>query len=165
MQPLPRELADALRPWLATKPVKSPVWPGSWRERGWRMIQRDLDMARQAWIAEANKDAEEKERRKQSDYLAAVDADGRVFDFHATRHSYVTLLAKSGANPKATLELARHTSIDQTMNGLYHLLPARPGCGPGRFPVVAAGRRQTEGRARPGDGNGRRARTAPAPNG
>jgi integrase len=121
VQPIPRELADALQPWLEKKPAGQPVWPGTWRERAWKMIGRDLAAARQTWIDEASPDAEERQRREQSDYLASEDADGRTFDFHATRHSYITLLAKSGVHPKTAQDLARHSSIDLTMNHYTHL--------------------------------------------
>lgn len=49
------------------------------------------------------------------------DADGRTFDFHATRHSFITLLARAGVHPKMAQELARHSSIDLTMNAYTHL--------------------------------------------
>jgi integrase len=121
VQPLPRELADALRPWLATRPSDQPVWPGTWSERAWKMIGNDLAAARQAWIEEAGADAEERQRRERSDDLAYEDAEGRTFDFHATRHSYITLLAKSGVHPKMAQDLARHSTIDLTMNHYTHL--------------------------------------------
>jgi integrase len=109
-QPLPRELADLLRPWLALRPADGPVWPGTWYKRAGAMIGRDLEDARQAWLAEAGPNVKERERRERTDYLTAVDGDGRVFDFHATRHSYVTLLAQSGVHPKAAQDLARHST-------------------------------------------------------
>src|SRR5438094_1044587 len=55
-----------------------------------------------------------------------ADADGRVCDFHAWRHSFITLLERSGVSPKLAQELARHSDIRLTMNvythtGLYDL--------------------------------------------
>src|SRR5262249_35601326 len=47
--------------------------------------------------------------------------DGRTFDFHATRHSYITLLARSGVHPKMAQTLARRSSIDLTMNHYTHV--------------------------------------------
>jgi integrase len=116
IQPIPRELADVLRPWLARKPAEQPVWPGTWRERTWKMIGKDLAAARQAWVEESGADAAERRRREESDYLVYEDADGRTFDFHATRHSYITLLARSGVHPKMAQDLARRSTIDLTMN-------------------------------------------------
>ena len=48
------------------------------------------------------------------------DADGRVADFHALRHSYITLLERSGVSPKLAQELARHSDIRLTMNVYTH---------------------------------------------
>jgi hypothetical protein len=42
-------------------------------------------------------------------------------DFHATRHSYITLLVKSGVHPRMTQSLARHGSINLTMNNYTHV--------------------------------------------
>jgi integrase len=120
-QPLPQELAEALRPWLAGKPAGQPVWPGTWAKRAWEMIGRDLAEARAAWVEEASQDAAERKRREESDYLVYEDRDGRTFDFHATRHSYITLLARSGAHPKTAQDLARHSTVDLTMNHYTHL--------------------------------------------
>jgi integrase len=120
-QPIPRELAEALRLCWAGKPADQPVWPGTWRERACLMIGKDLAAARQAWVAEAGTDAEERQRRERSDYLAYEDAEGRALDFHATRHSFITLLVLSGVHPKTAQDLARHSTIDLTMNHYTHL--------------------------------------------
>ncbi|MBA3481977.1 MAG: tyrosine-type recombinase/integrase, partial [Pirellulales bacterium] len=50
------------------------------------------------------------------------DADGRVFDFHALRHQFITSLAAAGVHPKVAQTLARHSTIDLTMNRYTHLL-------------------------------------------
>jgi hypothetical protein len=39
-----------------------------------------------------------------------MDERKRVVDFHALRHSYITILKTSGANPTAAQKLARHSS-------------------------------------------------------
>src|SRR2546421_12476457 len=49
-----------------------------------------------------------------------ADADGKVCDFHALRHSYITLLERSGVSPKLAQELARHSDIRLTMNVYTH---------------------------------------------
>lgn len=43
------------------------------------------------------------------------DADGRVADFHALRHTYGTLLSKAGVAPRVAMELMRHTDLRLTM--------------------------------------------------
>jgi integrase len=118
--PLHGSLVERLRPWLRYKPAGQLVWPGTWaksKEAG-VMLRADLDRARDAWIQEAVKanDEHEVKRREQSSYLAYRDADGRYADFHALRHTFITNMAKSGVSPKAAQSLARHSTIDLTMN-------------------------------------------------
>jgi len=44
-----------------------------------------------------------------------TDAEGRCIDFHALRTTFVSWLAMSGAHPKVAQALARHASIETTM--------------------------------------------------
>jgi integrase len=44
--------------------------------------------------------------------IAKRDDSDRVADRHALRHTYVSWLAASGAHPKTTMTLARHSSMD-----------------------------------------------------
>jgi integrase len=48
--------------------------------------------------------------------VSYLDDRGRRPDFHALRHSYGTLLAKSGVAPRAAMALMRHTDMRLTMN-------------------------------------------------
>ena len=107
VQPLPPDLAEALAEYLAGKPADRPIWPGTWVEKAAVMIRRDLKAAG----------------------IPYRDDTGRVADFHCLRHSYISLLAKSGVSPKLAQELARHSDIRLTMNvythaGLYDLAAA-----------------------------------------
>src|SRR5436305_13602476 len=45
-----------------------------------------------------------------------VDESKRYADFHALRHTFITNMVKSGVSPKAAQSLARHSTIDLTMN-------------------------------------------------
>ena len=45
-----------------------------------------------------------------------IDAHGLYADFHALRHTFITNMMKSGVNPKTAQALARHSTIDLTMN-------------------------------------------------
>src|SRR5262249_33397697 len=54
-------------------------------------------------------------------FLSFRDAAGRVFDFHALRHQYVSNLAAAGVHPKIAQTLARHSTIALTMNRYTHL--------------------------------------------
>ncbi len=49
------------------------------------------------------------------------DERGRVVDFHALRHTFITNLARNGVHPKVAQTLARHSTIDLTMNHYTHL--------------------------------------------
>jgi integrase len=50
------------------------------------------------------------------------DADGRVCDFHALRHSFVSALARGGVHPKIAQQLARHSTITLTMDRYSHTI-------------------------------------------
>jgi hypothetical protein len=49
------------------------------------------------------------------------DAAGRVADFHALRHSYVSALARSTAPVKIVQSLARHSTPTLTLNTYAHV--------------------------------------------
>ncbi len=118
-QPLPPSVAAELCGWLATKPVNLPVWPGSWKNHAAKMIRKDLAAAG----------------------IPFSDEAGKVFDFHALRHHYISSLTAAGIRPKVAQELARHSDIKLTMQYYTHLelndiseavgqLPALPPTGP-----------------------------------
>lgn len=92
-QPLHPALVPGLRAYLAGAPAGRPVWPGRWRVRGAAMVRVDLAVAG----------------------VPEKDARGRVFDFHATRKQYVSTLALAGVVPAVLRELARHSTIDLTL--------------------------------------------------
>jgi integrase/recombinase XerC len=94
VQPLPPDVADALRGYLADRPAGCAVWPGPWHKNAAEMLRADLTAAA----------------------IPYRDSEGRVADFHALRHSYITLLERSGVSPKLAQELARHSDIRLTMN-------------------------------------------------
>ena len=48
--------------------------------------------------------------------LCNEDGEGHHADFHALRHTFITSIMKSGINPKTAQSLARHCTIDMTMN-------------------------------------------------
>ena len=49
-----------------------------------------------------------------------VDAEGRVADFHANRHTFITNLCRAGVAPKVAQSLARHSTITLTMDVYSH---------------------------------------------
>jgi integrase len=129
-QPIPPALAAALRPWIATKTLGSPVFEGLPEKTG-LMIKYDLERAG----------------------LPAVDVTGRVVDMHALRHGYITTLARSGipiktlqtlarhADPRTTLNIYTHVSVSDTAAALVVLpdlagLTPKPSGTPGSTPVA-----------------------------
>ena len=93
--PLRRELAAALRGHLAGKPPGAQAFnvPPK-RGDAAKMIRRDLEAAG-------------------IDYR---NDSGRVADFHALRHTFITNLARSGVHPKVAQTLARHSTITLTID-------------------------------------------------
>ena len=49
------------------------------------------------------------------------DEQGRVADFHALRHAFVSNLVASGVAPKTAQALARHSTIESTLGRYTHL--------------------------------------------
>lgn len=99
--PLHHSLAVRLRPWVASRPTDRPLWPGRWAnaQKAAAMLRFDLEAAGVPYI----------------------DAKGRFADFHALRHKFITNMVKSGVMPKAAQMLARHSTIDLTMNAYTSL--------------------------------------------
>ena len=83
------------------------------------MFRADLEAARNAWIDEA-KSAAEKNRRTTSGFLRYVDGAGRVADFHALRHTFISNLARGGVHPKLAQDLARHSDVNLTLSRYSH---------------------------------------------
>lgn len=52
--------------------------------------------------------------------IAARDDAGRVVDFHALRHTFISNLAAGGVYPKTAQALARHSTITLTMDRYTH---------------------------------------------
>jgi len=89
VQPLPTDVADALRVYLDGKPSNVPVWGGTWARdhRGADMLRIDLDAAGIEYATEG--------------------PDGPVYaDFHSLRHSYLILGGWSGIDLRTLQELA-----------------------------------------------------------
>ena len=118
VQPIRRDLADLLGPWLEERPEDERVFRSMPRCMA-RTLRTDLDAARVAWIAEAKTD-EERQRRTKSQFLRYEDEDGRFADFHALRHTYVSQIVAGGANMSAAQELSRHSDPRLTIGRYSH---------------------------------------------
>ena len=51
-----------------------------------------------------------------------TDGAGQRIDFHALRHTFITLLARSGVHPKTAQDLARHSDINLTLSRYSHTI-------------------------------------------
>ena len=118
VQPIRRDLAEVLRPWLDGRPAGDRVFRLMPRYMA-RTLRADLDAARAAWIAEA-KTPEDTKDRTESDFLRYEDSDGRIADFHAMRHAYVSNVVASGASIKTAQTLARHSTPVLTVGRYSH---------------------------------------------
>ena len=56
--------------------------------------------------------------------LAYQDAAGLFCDFHALRHSFVSLLASGNVHPKLAQQLARHSDVNLTLSRYTHTVLA-----------------------------------------
>ena len=117
------DLAAALRQHVQKKTPQAAVFdlPAPWDMA--KMLRADLAAARQEWIKAAGKDADERQRREQSDFLVEKNHAGEVLDFHALRHTCGAWLAKAGVAPKVVQAVMRHFSITLTMDTYGHLFP------------------------------------------
>jgi site-specific recombinase XerD len=85
----------------ASEANSRPLWPGAWAEKRHAAAMLREDLA----------DAE----------IAYADDSGKVFDFHALRHQFISSLAKAGVHPKTAQELARHSTITLTLDRYSHV--------------------------------------------
>ncbi len=98
--PMHAELIKLFAEYLGGKAKNYPIWPGTWsKQASAKMLRHDLKEAAIPYRDEA----------------------GRVFDFHATRGQFISELARQGVHPKTAQLLARHSSINLTMNTYTHL--------------------------------------------
>jgi excisionase family DNA binding protein len=123
VQHLPPDVAGLLRAYLDGKPAGQPVWPGAWASEkgGAAMLRIDLEAA---------------------DIPYVVDGpEGPLYaDFHALRHSYLTLgaaPASTCARSRSWLATARRSSPPGTPTSACTTRPARsrscpPSCPPCR---------------------------------
>ena len=84
VQPLPPQLVEPLRAWLAGKERGRPVF--AMPERTAAMLRRDLEAAG----------------------IPYRTAEG-IADFHALRHTYASRLVRHGVSVKVAQDLARHS--------------------------------------------------------
>ncbi len=96
--PLRPKLVEALRSHLSNKLPNAEALRMPPSDKTAKMIRKDLDAAG----------------------IEYKDSEGRVADFHALRHTFITNLARSGVHPKVAQQLARHSTITLTMDRYSH---------------------------------------------
>ena len=101
-QPITREFAAWFRPFLEGKPPGKPAVHVP--ERAAKILRQDLKVAGIPCNA----------------FKRGKASEG-VVDFHALRHSYITILIEDGNNPKVVQSLARHSTVALTI-GRYTTL-------------------------------------------
>jgi integrase len=89
--PMPHDLAEDLRPYVATIKPGSPIFPLP-KGKGSRLIRRDLKAAG----------------------IPYRDAAGLVFDFHSLRCELATLADAAGISPRTVQRMMRHSSLELT---------------------------------------------------
>ncbi len=115
--PLRPDTAAFLRKHLRGKPDGELVF--QLPDKPAKMFRADLEAARSAWI-EAGKTEAEKKSRAKSAFLRYADKSGRVADFHALRHTFISNLARGGVHPKLAQDLARHSDVNLTLSRYSH---------------------------------------------
>jgi len=115
--PLKEDVCEALKRFVAGKLQGAKVF--RLPEKASRLIKLDMTGARDHWLKQAEKNPEEHKRREESDFLKDITDEGLI-DFHSLRHTFGTMLAKSGAHPKTAQALMRHSTIALTMDRYTH---------------------------------------------
>lgn len=101
--PLKASVAEGLREWVKSKPTGETLW-NIGEARTADMIRSDL--AAIGVVTHAPQ---------------AAGEPPVVVDFHSLRQTFVTSLARAGVIPKLAQQLARHSTINLTMNVYSHL--------------------------------------------
>jgi integrase len=96
--PLRLDIAKQLAEWRRTQ-IGEKVFANFRPKKAADMFRRDLEIAG-------------------IDY---IDQSGRVADFHALRHTFISNLSQSGVSPKVAQSLARHSTIGLTMDTYTHV--------------------------------------------
>jgi hypothetical protein len=92
-------VAELLRDYLKGRPAGERIWGGAWarNQKGAEMLRRDLEAAGIPYAVEG--------------------PDGPLYaDFHALRHTYLTLLSRGGVDLRTSQELAGHSTPELTAN-------------------------------------------------
>ena len=115
--PLRPETATMLRKHVESLPPAGIAFPLP--HNAARVLREDMRKAREAWLGD--KSVPDQVKEQEPNFLLPADDAGRVVDFHALRHTFLTNLAAGKVHPKTAQELARHSSITLTMDIYTHV--------------------------------------------
>ena len=101
-----------------------------------RVMRRDLEAARQRWLASAP-DAATRLAWEATDFLRYRDAAGRYADFHSLRHVTGSLLAAANVSPKVAQSIMRHADVGLTLNTYSHAYPEDQAAAVARLPDLS----------------------------
>ena len=97
--PLQPELSADLGVFMRKHKPEDRAFTGMWRDKGAKMLRRDMDAAG----------------------IKAVDDTGRQSDFHAFRHTYGSMLGKTGVPLVIAQRMMRHSDPKLTSNIYTHV--------------------------------------------
>ncbi|MBC7772466.1 MAG: tyrosine-type recombinase/integrase, partial [Pyrinomonadaceae bacterium] len=97
-QPVPRELCDEIAPWL-----------------------KEHDGDQRLWLTEHDYTAIMVKADLRAAGIDPEDHGEGCLDFHALRHTYITRLMRANVPPKVMQTLARHSTIQLTLDRYSHL--------------------------------------------
>lgn len=97
VQPILRELAERVQTFIDGKPLDKPIFKKP--DKPVEMLKVDLATAG----------------------IPYKNTAGEYCDFHALRHTFISRLARAGVSPAVAKELARHSTIDLTINHYTHV--------------------------------------------
>lgn len=114
VQPLRLDTAERLRSLFRGKPGDSYALMVPPRGHGAKLLKADLEAVG----------------------IAYVDAEGLFADFHSLRHTFVTMLGRTGCPPKELQSLARHSTPNLTLRVYAHSAKAIERQAIENFPVI-----------------------------
>lgn len=118
VQPIHGDICASISELVDNTPKGKRVFYGAADNKPGKLLRKDLESARAAWLAES-KTPEELWERTQSDFLKRQNARGEWLHFHSLRHKYINDLSKSGVPVDFIRKLARHSSIKTTERYLH----------------------------------------------
>ncbi len=128
------EIAEDLGKHIAVKAPNTPVFNMPESSKLASMFRADVADARRTYLKAVRHDPDEYVRREQGDFLAEINHEGEVLDFHCLRHTCGAWLAMTGAHPKSIQSVMRHSAITLTMDTYGHLFPGQEAETVARFP-------------------------------